>query len=85
MGLCRTVKRLLTLLLLFIIGCSAVPAADGFPVIQAPVAGHTFSCKGTRCCWPWDEKGMVYVCIEPVEGSYLGAGGIMFELRGKMP
>ena len=60
-------------------------APDGFPVVQSDVGGHMLSCKGTRCCWPWDSDGRVVVCIEPTEGNYLGAGGVMITIRGKMP
>ena len=78
-------KKLFAFLLVLVMGCSTVPSADGFPIVQAPVAGHTLSCKGTRCCWPWGDKDMLVVCVEPIPGNYLGAGGVMVTIRGKMP
>ena len=79
------VKWLLAFMMSLVIGCSTVTAPDGFPVVQAPIAGHTLSCKGTRCCWPWGDKDNLVVCVEPVPGNYLGAGGVMITVRGKMP
>jgi len=78
------VKRALALLLL-LVGCTTVPSADGFPVIQSRVAGHTMSCKGTRCCWPWSDHPNLVICVEPLEGGYLGAGGVLVTVRGRMP
>ena len=78
-------KWFVALALLLVVACSAVPAVDGFPVVQSQVGGHTLSCKGTRCCWPWDDNGKLVVCIEPLQGDYLGAGGVMITLRGRVP
>jgi hypothetical protein len=80
------VKRLLVILFVVMtIGCITVRSVDGLPVVQAPVAGGTLSCKSTRCCWPWDNEGRFVVCIEPLAGNYMGAGGIMVTVRGKVP
>jgi len=74
------------MLLIAVMGCSMVTAPDGFPVVQSELGGHTMSCKGTRCCWPWDkDRNNIVVCVEPTDGNYLGAGGVIITLRGKMP
>lgn len=78
-------KWLLVFLSCLLCGCTATPAADGFPVIQAPVAGGTLSCKGTRCCWPWGNDTNVVICVEPIEGGYLGASGVIVTIRGRVP
>ncbi len=79
----RPTAALLALLLAGCGGAAIQSSSDGFPVIQGHIGPTVVSCKGTRCCWPWGED--VIVCAEPLEGGYLGAGGIIVTVRGKLP
>jgi hypothetical protein len=67
-------KSLIAGLLLSLTAC--LPAQDGYPVFQAEVAGHTLSCKGAACCYPWTHDGLA-PCVK-VEYP----AGVLLYLRG---
>lgn len=77
-------KRVLTALLLC--ACSTSMTSGGYPIVHGDVAGHTWSCKGAQCCYPWNDHGtQVFACIKPIEGGEFGVTGAVIVLRGRMP
>ena len=66
------------------VGCSIVPAADGYPVARATVLGATLSCKADQCCWPWPEHEGTSACLR-VEASALdGRADVVVSVRSRV-